>query len=95
MPDSCCVVGCTNRIVKETTLSFYPTPSGTNAFEKKREEKTDWGKLIVKIGTMKMNSHTKGFWNKEFVEHTFCQVNLLCCIFLSFLGNSFVHPGCS
>ena len=42
---------------------------------RKREKKTGWGKLVVKIGTIKMNGHTKGFRNKEFVEHTFCQVS--------------------
>ena len=40
MPQSCCVVGCTSRKVRETKLAFYPIPPGTTAFEKKRRE--DW-----------------------------------------------------
>ena len=73
MPQSCYVVGCTNRKVKGTKLSFYPIPSGTTAYEKKR--RLAGGKSIIKIGTKKMNGHTKGFQHKEFVEHTFCQVS--------------------
>ena len=42
MPQPCCVVGCSIRKVKGTKLSFYPIPSGTTAFEKKRRE--DWMK---------------------------------------------------
>ena len=44
MPQFCCVVGCTNRKVKGTKLVFYPIPSGTTVFEKKRRE--DWLKKI-------------------------------------------------
>ena len=40
---------------------------------RKREEKTGWGKLIIKIGTIKINAHMTGFQNKEFVEQIFCQ----------------------
>ena len=40
MPQPCCVVGCSDRKVKGTKLPFYPIPSGTTAFEKKRRE--DW-----------------------------------------------------
>ena len=74
MIHSCCVVGSTNRKVKGTkhhfTL-FYHEPLPLT----KREEKTGLGKLIVKTATIKMNGHTKGFRNKEFVEHTFCEVS--------------------
>ena len=45
MPQSYCVVGCSNRKMKGTKLSLYPIPSGTTAFEKKRKE--DW---LRKIG---------------------------------------------
>ena len=44
MPQSCCVVGCTNRKANGTKLAFYPIPSGTTAFEKKRRE--DWLRKI-------------------------------------------------
>ena len=44
MPQSCCVVGCTNRKVKGTKPAFYPIPSGTTVFEKKRGE--DWLRKI-------------------------------------------------
>ena len=36
MPQSCCVVDCSDRKVKGSKLSFYAIPSGTTAFEKKR-----------------------------------------------------------
>ena len=38
MPQSCRVVGCSNRKMKGTKLSFYPIPFETTAFEKKRKE---------------------------------------------------------
>ena len=81
MPQSCCVVAFTNRKVKETKLAFYLFCQEPLSL-RKREKKTGWGKLIVKIGTIKTNGHTKGFRNKEFVEHTFCQVSWLNFLFL-------------
>ena len=44
MPQSCCVVECSNRKVKGSKLSFYAIPSGTTAFDKKRRE--DWLRKI-------------------------------------------------
>ena len=44
MPQSCCVVGCTNRKSKGTKLSFYPVPCGSSPIEKRR--RTSWLKKI-------------------------------------------------
>ena len=36
MPESCCIVGCTNRRSKESDLPFYSIPKGKTPFEKRR-----------------------------------------------------------
>ena len=44
MPQSCCVVGCTNRKSKGKKLSFYQLHSGSSAIEKRR--RIDWLKNL-------------------------------------------------
>ena len=73
LSQSFCVVDCKNWKMKGTKPSFYHIPSGTTAFYKK--ESAALGKLMVKIGMITMNGHTKGFRDKEFAEHTFFQVS--------------------
>ena len=58
MPQSCHVVGCSNRKMKGTKLSFYPIPFETTAFEKKRKE--DW---LRRIGRKDWND--KNEWPHE------------------------------
>ena len=40
MPDSCCVPGCSNRIISGSSLSFYRIPSGDS--EKEKERRLKW-----------------------------------------------------
>ena len=68
----CCVVGCSNQKVKGTKTIILSYSIRNHCLWEK--EKTGWGKLIVKIGTIKLNDHMKGVWNKEFAEHTFLSV---------------------
>ena len=44
MPDSCCVVGCSNRRSKDSNIPFYTVPKGKSPLERKRRE--DWIKAI-------------------------------------------------
>ena len=46
MPQSYCVVGCSNRKNKSMKLPFYSVPSGSSVIEKRR--RTDWLKKIDK-----------------------------------------------
>ena len=46
MPDSCCVPGCSNRIISGSSLNFYRIPSGNSEKEKKRRLK--WFNAILR-----------------------------------------------
>ena len=77
MPQSCCVVGCTNRKSKGVKLWFYPVHSGSSTIKKRRRK--DWLKK-----TDQKNWDNKTAWpdeqmhNIKFVVHIFCQVSCSC-----------------